>query len=171
MCVRVARQQQLWRRCPLRLQQERARVRAQLQQTRRTLSSSSRAKHSRTAWQKTRNGSASAMLSSVSRLLTRLRAVVMCGQLTANTQHLRRPSTSSRQTTRGRPCKKSGLRTCQTDYSRATVRPCCREPGAGWVLTRATVMQTRCMMGLLPEINRAWVSIDHRLFLWDWSNE
>ena len=25
-------------------------------------------------------------------------------------------------------------------------------------------------MGLLPEIERAWVTVDHRLLLWDWSD-
>ncbi|GAA5918079.1 hypothetical protein JCM8208_001213, partial [Rhodotorula glutinis] len=30
--------------------------------------------------------------------------------------------------------------------------------------------QSRCSMGLLPEIDRAWVSIDHRLLLWDWAD-
>lgn len=30
--------------------------------------------------------------------------------------------------------------------------------------------QSRCSMGLLPEIERAWVTVDHRLLLWDWSD-
>ncbi|KAK4336201.1 Nucleoporin NUP157 [Rhodotorula toruloides] len=30
--------------------------------------------------------------------------------------------------------------------------------------------QSRCTMGLLPEIERAWVTVDHRLLLWDWAD-
>lgn len=30
--------------------------------------------------------------------------------------------------------------------------------------------QARCTMGLLPEIERSWVTVDHRLLLWDWAN-
>ncbi|GAA5993501.1 hypothetical protein JCM10908_000619 [Rhodotorula pacifica] len=30
--------------------------------------------------------------------------------------------------------------------------------------------RSRCSMGLLPEIERAWVTVDHRLLLWDWSD-
>lgn len=36
--------------------------------------------------------------------------------------------------------------------------------------SRIVVTQSRCSMGLLPEIERAWVSVDHRLFLWDWAD-
>lgn len=32
------------------------------------------------------------------------------------------------------------------------------------------VTRSRCSMGLLPEIERAWVTVDHRLLLWDWSD-
>lgn len=32
------------------------------------------------------------------------------------------------------------------------------------------VTQSRCSMGLLAEIDRAWVTVDHRLLLWDWSD-
>ncbi|GAA5823999.1 hypothetical protein JCM11251_003374 [Rhodosporidiobolus azoricus] len=30
--------------------------------------------------------------------------------------------------------------------------------------------QSRCTMGLLPEIERSWVTVDHRLLLWDWAD-
>ncbi|GJN92310.1 hypothetical protein Rhopal_005340-T1 [Rhodotorula paludigena] len=30
--------------------------------------------------------------------------------------------------------------------------------------------QSRCSMGLLPEIERAYVTVDHRLLLWDWAD-
>ncbi|GAA6057256.1 hypothetical protein JCM3770_003825 [Rhodotorula araucariae] len=30
--------------------------------------------------------------------------------------------------------------------------------------------QSRCSMGLLPDIDRAWVTVDHRLLLWDWAD-
>ncbi|KAM0752957.1 nucleoporin-domain-containing protein [Meredithblackwellia eburnea MCA 4105] len=30
--------------------------------------------------------------------------------------------------------------------------------------------QSRCSMGLLPEIERSWVTVDHRLLLWDWAD-
>ncbi|GAA5897181.1 hypothetical protein JCM5296_002246 [Sporobolomyces johnsonii] len=30
--------------------------------------------------------------------------------------------------------------------------------------------QSRCTMGLLPEIGRSWVTVDHRLLLWDWAD-
>ncbi|KAI9246692.1 Non-repetitive/WGA-negative nucleoporin C-terminal-domain-containing protein [Phascolomyces articulosus] len=31
-------------------------------------------------------------------------------------------------------------------------------------------LQCRCFMGILPEINRAWVTIDHRLCMWDYTD-
>ncbi|RKP01615.1 hypothetical protein CXG81DRAFT_11769, partial [Caulochytrium protostelioides] len=31
------------------------------------------------------------------------------------------------------------------------------------------MLECRCFMGLFPEINRAWVTIDNRLFLWDYT--
>ncbi|KAG0227258.1 hypothetical protein BGW41_003866 [Actinomortierella wolfii] len=31
------------------------------------------------------------------------------------------------------------------------------------------LMQCRCFMGVFPEINRVWITIDHRLFLWNYS--
>ncbi|BGP18726.1 hypothetical protein JCM10213_009205 [Rhodosporidiobolus nylandii] len=30
--------------------------------------------------------------------------------------------------------------------------------------------QSRCTMGLLPAIERSWVTVDHRLLLWDWAD-
>ncbi|KAG0342823.1 hypothetical protein BG004_005583 [Podila humilis] len=32
------------------------------------------------------------------------------------------------------------------------------------------LIQCRCFMGLFPEINRVWITIDHRLFLWNYSD-
>ncbi|KAF9582364.1 hypothetical protein BGW38_000296 [Lunasporangiospora selenospora] len=32
------------------------------------------------------------------------------------------------------------------------------------------LLQCRCFMGLFPEINRVWITIDHRLFLWNYSD-
>lgn len=35
-----------------------------------------------------------------------------------------------------------------------------------------TALQSRCFMGIFPEINRVWISIDNRLYLWNYdSNE
>jgi len=31
-------------------------------------------------------------------------------------------------------------------------------------------LQCKCFMGLFPEINRAWITIDHRLFLWNFED-
>lgn len=31
--------------------------------------------------------------------------------------------------------------------------------------------QTHCFMGLFEEIGWAWITIDHRLFLWDYNTE
>ena len=28
----------------------------------------------------------------------------------------------------------------------------------------------KCFMGLFPEINRAWITIDNRIFLWNYLN-
>ncbi|KAJ1951443.1 hypothetical protein FBU59_000157 [Linderina macrospora] len=33
------------------------------------------------------------------------------------------------------------------------------------------LLQCRCFMGIFPEIQRAWVTVDHRLFLWNYENE
>lgn len=33
-----------------------------------------------------------------------------------------------------------------------------------------TVLECRCYMGLFPEIERAWITVDHRLFLWDYQD-
>ncbi|ORY01953.1 nucleoporin-domain-containing protein [Basidiobolus meristosporus CBS 931.73] len=30
------------------------------------------------------------------------------------------------------------------------------------------LLQCRCFMGFFPEINRAWITVDHRLFLWNY---
>ena len=32
------------------------------------------------------------------------------------------------------------------------------------------VLECRCYMGLFPEIERAWITVDHRLFLWDYQD-
>ncbi|KAG0345336.1 hypothetical protein BG005_001354 [Podila minutissima] len=32
------------------------------------------------------------------------------------------------------------------------------------------LIQCRCFMGLFPEINRVWITIDHRLFLWNYAD-
>lgn len=32
------------------------------------------------------------------------------------------------------------------------------------------VLECRCFMGLFPEIGRVWITIDHRLFLWNYSD-
>ncbi|KAJ1927233.1 hypothetical protein IWQ60_003123 [Tieghemiomyces parasiticus] len=32
------------------------------------------------------------------------------------------------------------------------------------------LLHCRCFMGLFPEINRAWITIDHRLFLWNYTD-
>lgn len=37
-------------------------------------------------------------------------------------------------------------------------------------LPQYTVLQCRCYMGLFPEIERAWITVDHRLFLWDYED-
>ncbi|KAK9723027.1 hypothetical protein K7432_002235 [Basidiobolus ranarum] len=32
------------------------------------------------------------------------------------------------------------------------------------------LLQCRCFMGFFPEINRAWITVDHRLFLWNYQD-
>ncbi|KAJ1822654.1 hypothetical protein LPJ56_000641 [Coemansia sp. RSA 2599] len=33
------------------------------------------------------------------------------------------------------------------------------------------LLECRCFMGLFPEIKRAWITVDHRLFLWNYEEE
>ncbi|KAJ2326068.1 hypothetical protein IWW51_002465, partial [Coemansia sp. RSA 2702] len=33
------------------------------------------------------------------------------------------------------------------------------------------LLECRCFMGLFPEIGRAWITVDHRLFLWNYEDE
>ncbi|KAJ2772288.1 hypothetical protein IWQ57_001829, partial [Coemansia nantahalensis] len=33
------------------------------------------------------------------------------------------------------------------------------------------LLECRCFMGLFPEIQRAWITVDHRLFLWNYEDE
>ncbi|KAJ1945809.1 hypothetical protein GGF37_001512, partial [Kickxella alabastrina] len=33
------------------------------------------------------------------------------------------------------------------------------------------LLECRCFMGLFPEIQRAWITVDHRLFLWNYQDE
>ncbi|KAJ2554199.1 hypothetical protein EV175_002669, partial [Coemansia sp. RSA 1933] len=33
------------------------------------------------------------------------------------------------------------------------------------------LLECRCFMGLFPEIKRAWITVDHRLFLWNYEDE
>ncbi|KAJ2081038.1 hypothetical protein H4R24_002653 [Coemansia sp. RSA 988] len=33
------------------------------------------------------------------------------------------------------------------------------------------LLECRCFMGLFPEIRRAWITVDHRLFLWNYEDE
>ncbi|KAJ2895719.1 hypothetical protein GGI21_005117, partial [Coemansia aciculifera] len=33
------------------------------------------------------------------------------------------------------------------------------------------LLECRCFMGLFPEIKRAWITVDHRLFLWNYADE
>ncbi len=35
---------------------------------------------------------------------------------------------------------------------------------------RAAVLECKCFMGLFPEIRRAWLTIDNRLFLWSYAD-
>lgn len=34
--------------------------------------------------------------------------------------------------------------------------------------SHATVARAKCMMGLFPEIERAWFTVDNKLILWDY---
>lgn len=36
------------------------------------------------------------------------------------------------------------------------------------VLTDVSASKFVCHMGILPEIDRAWITLDHKLFLWDY---
>ncbi|KAG2228604.1 hypothetical protein INT48_003834 [Thamnidium elegans] len=38
------------------------------------------------------------------------------------------------------------------------------------ILSQMEGIQCRCFMGLFPEIGRAWLTIDHRLFIWSYTN-
>ncbi|KAG2195840.1 hypothetical protein INT47_012381 [Mucor saturninus] len=38
------------------------------------------------------------------------------------------------------------------------------------IQTQMGGLQFRCFMGLFPEIGRAWLTIDHRLFIWNYTN-
>ncbi|KAJ1856472.1 hypothetical protein LPJ73_002174, partial [Coemansia sp. RSA 2703] len=33
------------------------------------------------------------------------------------------------------------------------------------------LLECRCFMGLFPEIKRVWITVDHRLFLWNYEDE
>jgi len=37
-------------------------------------------------------------------------------------------------------------------------------------LTNIIDLECKSFMGLLPEINRAWITIDNRLFLWNYED-
>jgi hypothetical protein len=37
-------------------------------------------------------------------------------------------------------------------------------------LTNTIDLECKSFMGLLPEINRAWITIDNRLFLWNYED-
>jgi nuclear pore complex protein Nup155 len=36
---------------------------------------------------------------------------------------------------------------------------------------KKTDIEYKCFMGLFPEINRAWITIDKKLYIWDYINE
>jgi len=38
------------------------------------------------------------------------------------------------------------------------------------ILMCASVLEYKCFMGLFPEIGRAWLTIDNRLFLWNYED-
>jgi nuclear pore complex protein Nup155 len=37
-----------------------------------------------------------------------------------------------------------------------------------FILRQIDDAESKCFMGLFPTIDRLWLSIDHRLFLWDY---
>ena len=40
----------------------------------------------------------------------------------------------------------------------------------GRLLTCLEDLQCRCFMGFFPEINRAWMTVDNQLFIWNYTN-
>jgi len=38
------------------------------------------------------------------------------------------------------------------------------------ILMCSAVLEYKCFMGLFPEIGRAWLTIDNRLFLWNYED-
>ncbi|KAK4532652.1 hypothetical protein CCYA_CCYA13G3509 [Cyanidiococcus yangmingshanensis] len=55
---------------------------------------------------------------------------------------------------------------CPPEQAQLTVKRTVPLPAA--LLAQYQYLESKSFMGLLPEIGRAWLSIDHRLFLWDY---
>lgn len=72
----------------------------------------------------------------------------------------------------GNRSQSHGLSIFQMRSSRNTIVCPAHECTIYWqeITSILIVLECRCYMGLFPEIERAWITVDHRLFLWDYQD-